>query len=562
MKKLIIPVATLVASFALFALAPASAFGRQDRAGLTYIDRGDIGTLDPNRMSWMQDIRVGNGLWEGLYSIDPVTFKPILATADKADQSDDKTVWTFHIRTDARWSNGDPVTSHDFVFAWKRMLEEPGDYTYLLDQYIKGAKEYEDAFADYIAQRTAGKHASAPDFSMVGIEAVDTNTLRVTLKHPVTFFPDLCAFPCYFPLNERAMNSFREVNPKTEQVTYKAAWATPPNLVSNGPYKLVRWQLRVGMRLEQNPHYWDKANMKNTSVEVKVAEDPLTQLRMYDANEVDLLTELKGSLAASLRDAGRRDIHIDPSFGTYFYSFNCSKELPGGRPNPFADIRVRQALTMAIDKKPIVDNITKCGENVTTQYVPPGVFDGYQAAEGLPFDIKRARALMKEAGYPAGKNFPPLKLLYNTDGDHKETAEYVANQWQKNLNIKIDLEGVEIKQFQQRLHNKDYDVARASWYGDYMDISTFTDKYLSWSLNNDSNWINAEYDDLCKRAAYEADPQKRFEMLAKAENILNQEVPILPLYNYVNKTLYRDKLKGLNPNPRNIVVLKAIWVEP
>ncbi|MGH7178415.1 MAG: ABC transporter substrate-binding protein, partial [Tepidisphaeraceae bacterium] len=168
------------------------------KPSISYIDRGDIGTLDPNRMSWAQDIRVGQSLYEGIYTIDPVTFDPVLGAADKAIISDDKKVWTFHIRDNARWSNGDPVTSADFVFAWRRMLEEPGDYTYLLDQYIQGAKEYEDAYAAYLADRAAGKQTAKPDFKTVAIEQIDTGTLRVTLKNPCTFFPDLLAFECYY----------------------------------------------------------------------------------------------------------------------------------------------------------------------------------------------------------------------------------------------------------------------------------------------------------------------------------------------------------------------------
>ena len=357
------------------------------------------------------------------------------------------------------------------------------------------------------------------------------------------------------------MSAFREIDPKTDRATYAAAWATPPNLVGNGPHKLVSWQLRVGMRLEANEYYWDAANVKSKSVEVVVAEEPLTALHKYDANEVDCITELTGDIAANMRAQNRPDLHIGPSFGTYFYTFNCSKQLPGGRPNPFADVRVRQALTMSIDKRPIVQNVTKCGEPVTDLYVPPGVFPGYQSPAGLAFDIKAARKLMKEAGFAGGKGFPQIKLTYNTEGDHKPIAEYIARQWKDNLAIQVDIEGIEIKQFQQRLHNKEYDVARASWYGDYMDISTFTDKYLSWSLNNDSNWINTEYDDLCSKAAYEPDPQKRYELLSKAEGILNKEVPILPLYNYVNKLAFRDNVKGLNLNPRNIIIFKSISVQ-
>jgi oligopeptide transport system substrate-binding protein len=557
-------VAVLLALSCLtFGPQPAQArVGPNGKPEISYIDRGDIGTLDPNRMSWAQDIRVGQSLYEGLYTIDPVTFQPVLGAADKVTVSDDKRVWTFHIRDNAKWSNGDPVTTADFVFAWRRMLEEPGDYTYLLDQYIQGAKEYEDAFADYITKHAAGQQVTRPDFKQVAIEAMDSNSVRITLINPCGFFPDLLAFECYYPCNERSMAPFRETDPKTDRTTYNAAWATPPNLITNGPYKLVKWQLRVGMKLEPNPFYWDKENVKNGGVNVVVAEDPLTMLRKFDAHEVDILAELTGEVAANMRAAGRKDIHIDPSFGTYFYSLLCKDQLPEGGKNPFADMRVRQAFAMAIEKDPIVKNITKAGEPVTDVYVPPGVFPGYKSPDGLKFNKEKARQLMKEAGYPAGKNFPQLKLTFNTEGgEHKAIAEYVANQWKKNLNVNVELEGVEIKQFQHRLHFKLYSVARASWYGDYMDVSTFTDKYVTNGGNNDSAWSNKEYDSLLEQAAKEPDMQKRFDLLSRAEQILLTECPIFPLYNYVNKLAYRDEIKGLNPNPRNIIVLKNISKE-
>ncbi|MBC8108613.1 MAG: peptide ABC transporter substrate-binding protein [Anaerolineae bacterium] len=539
------------------------ASAQSNKPEISYIDRGDIGTLDPNRMSWAQDIRVGQALFEGLYSTDPVTFKPVLATADSAQVSDDKRVWTFHVRDNAKWSNGDKVTTADFVFAWRRMLEEPGgDYTYLLDKYIVGAKKYEEDFAAYFENKAAGKSATKPDFKTVGIEAIDTSTLRVTLINPCTYFPDLLAFECYFPTNERSMAPFREEDAKTGRVTYNGAWATPPNLVTNGAYMLTSWQLRRGMKLSPNPHYWDIANVKNGGVNVVVAEEPLTQLRKFDAREVDILAEMVGELAANMKAQGRKDIHIDPSFGTYFYTFLCSEKLPDGTPNPFHDVRVRQAFATAIEKEPIVKNITKAGEPVTDVYVPTGIFPGYKTPVGHKFDLKKARALMKEAGFPAGKNFPQIKLTFNTEGgEHKAIAEYVANQWQKNLNVKIDLEGVEIKQFQQRLHNKEYAVGRASWYGDYMDISTFTDKYLTGGGNNDSAWSNKEYDRLCAEADKEPDVAKRQDLLFQAEQILLNEVPIIPMYNYVNKLAYRDEIKGLNPNPRNQMILKNISIE-
>src|SRR5262249_37684395 len=157
------------------------------------------------------------------------------------------------------------------------------------------------------------------------------------------------------------------------------------------------------------------------------------------------------------------------------------------------------------------------------------------------YDVAKAKQLLADAGYPDGKGFPSVKLLFNTEfNDHKLIAEIISRQWKRNLNVSIELDGVEIKQFQTRLHGKDYDVARASWYGDYNDVSTFTDKYRSDSLNNDSGWVNAEYDRLIDAAKKEVDPQKRLDLLSQAEQILVTEVPIIPLFHYVNKYGMRD----------------------
>ncbi len=517
------------------------------KAGFRFINRGELNTLDPNRMSWMQDIRIGYALWEGLYALDPDSLDPTPGAAAKIDVSDDKTVYTFHLREGGKWSNGDAVTSADFVFAWRRMLQEPGDYTYLF-YYIKGAQNYEKAFAADPAKA---------DFKTVGVEAPDPSTLVVRLTHPVTFFPDLCAFPPFFPLNEKSMEPFKQAGP-SGRTTYGGEFTRPPNLVTNGPFKLVNWTLKVGQRLEANPFYWDAKNVKVKSIEAVSVDDNLLAYQKYDQNEVDWLAEPTGEIASEMKKAGRKDIHIFPSFGTYFYSINCQAKLPGGRLNPMADVRVRQALAMSIDKQPIVDNVTRLGEPITSQYVPASSFPTYKAPEGLPKDIAKAKQLLAEAGYPDGKGFPKLTLLFNTEGDHKPIAEYIRKQWADNLGVNIELEGVEIKQFSQRLHNKDYDIARASWYGDYNDVSTFTDKFKSESLNNDAGWVNPKYDELLRQADLETDVQKRLDILAKAEGMLLNEAPLIPLYHYVNKYAFRDNVKGIPLNPRNMVVFKKI----
>jgi oligopeptide transport system substrate-binding protein len=516
------------------------------KAEFVFINRGELSTLDPNRMSWLQDIRIGNAVFEGLYQYEPQTLKPIPAVAERSELSADQKTYTFHLRKDAKWSNGDAVTTADFVFSWRRQLQTPGDYTYLL-YYIAGAQDYETAFA---------KDVSA-DFNAVGIKALDAHTLQVTLRNPTPFFLDLVAFPTFFPLNEKSLEPFKLVDGRGV-VTYDGGWIRPPNLVGNGAYQLIEWQPKVGQLLVANPHYWDLANVKSKTIRVLSVDDPLLAFQMYDRGDVDWLAEVTGDIASRMRDQGRDDIIIFPSFGTYFYTLNCSDKLPGNRVNPVNDVRVRQALSKSIDKQPIIDNITKLDEEVTDVYVPP-TFEDYPVLEGLSFDIDAAKKLLADAGYPGGKGFPSVSLLFNPEGNqHKLIAEYVRNQWKQNLGIDVQLESAEIVQFRERLNKKDYDIARASWYGDYMDVSTFTDKYYSTSLNNDSNWKNEQYDTLLRQAEMETDAAKRIKLLADAEQILLNEAPILPLYHYVNSFAHRKEVTGISRHPKLMVMLKAV----
>jgi ABC-type oligopeptide transport system substrate-binding subunit len=235
--------------------------------------------------------------------------------------------------------------------------------------------------------------------------------------------------------------------------------------------------------------------------------------------------------------------------------------LSDGRPNPFADVRVRQAFTAAIDKKVIVETVTRLGEIPSTTYVPVGAFTNYHSPAGSAYDIAAARKLLADAGYPDGKGFPPITLLFNNESMHGPIAENIRHQWLENLNVDVKLEGIEINLFRERLHNKDYSVARASWFGDYNDPSTFTDKYKPDSENNDSGWANAKYEELCKKADVEPDAVKRLHYFEEAETILLDEAPILPIYTYVVCYLYNDRTTGIPLNPRQMIVLKSVEVK-
>jgi oligopeptide transport system substrate-binding protein len=530
----------------LAGLAAAAVYWSSDAGGMrpdfAFVNRGDNKCLDPNGMSWMQDIRVAYALWEGLYTLDPVTLRPVLGCADRATVDSTRTVWTLHIRPQARWTNGDPVKAGDFLFEWRRFLETPGEYTYL-HYYVRGAKQYAAEFAEYVAAKEkGGATRPAPDFSIVGEKAPDDQTLVVTLSDPVPFFPALLAFPPFFPMHEPSMRPFKE----SDGLHYRLDFTRPPNLVSNGPYRLAQWSFKRRLRMVASDYYWNRANVKSRVVDQVYAEDGLAAYRTYERGEADWLSDVDPNLAAQmLARGGWNDLHVFPAFGTYFYSLNCLPNLADGRKNPLADVRVRQALAMSIDRDPIVRNVGRLGQPPSRTYLPPNAFEGYSSPPGLAYDPGRARKLLAEAGFPNGQGFGNLTILYNSEGTHADIAQIIRRQWLNNLNVQMDLQGVEVKVFGQMLHTQQYAVARAGWYGDYADPTTFTDKYKSDSDDNDCKWSNAEYDRLCAEAQRETDQGRRLRLLSRAETILLNEAPIIPLYTYVNAYLIRPQVKGI-----------------
>ena len=697
-RLLLIPIVLLLLLAGAMVL---SGSATEKRADFSFINRGDINTLDLNRMSYLQDFRLTYGIREGLYELDAKTFRPIPAGAIRFDLSDDKKVWTFHLRKDCKWSNGDPVTAADYVFSWRRMLEDPGEYTYLY-HYMRNSEAYEKSYA----------RGEPIDFSTVGMQALDDLTLRVSLENPVPYLLELMAFPPFYPRHERSMAKFRvfadtdvmdtfqryldaaqqvtsagapeeaakrfavEVKAKSplnptavakwldaakgfdaarktqaelldalavfatldplagvkthiEQTTaieddappdalaplvpteklkrmlagrfvrhaFNKAYTLPPDVVTNGPFVLRRWDFKRRLLLEKSEHYWDKDHVKSKSVEMIVAETPQSQLLMYETGHVDWQSDVDGEQAAELKAKGRRDLRVSLAFGTAFLTLLCSPKLPvslGGAANPLADVRVRQALAMSIEKTFIVKNLTRMDELPARTYLPPdgtlpqfswmpGPYDpagrrpyrfedlqkSLKAEDGLtgpgpglPYNIERARKLLAEAGYPDGRGFPSLPILYNSNNPaRRDICQVLKNQWKQALNIDIEIREVEAKIFSQNVSNKEYAIATVAWYGDYPDISTFTDKYVSTSLQNDSGWVNLKYDDLCAQATREADEHKRIGLLSEAENLIDTEMPIIPLYHYVNVSLSRDNVHGVDPNPRSITVFKNVWVD-
>jgi oligopeptide transport system substrate-binding protein len=521
-----------------------------ERADLSFINRGDIITLDPNQMSYVQDFRISYAIREGLYVYDPYTLAPTPTGSVGVDVTPDKLEWVFHLRPEARWTNGDPVTARDYVFAWRRMLETPGEYTYLF-YYIKNAQKYEAASARGDAMR----------FDEVGVKAVDDLTLKVTLENPCGFFLDLLAFVPFYPLNERSMEPFKQEDPRTKKASYSGAFTRPPNVVTNGPFELKAWDFKRRLWMEKSPTYWGRDLVKLDTIEMVVNENRLSQVLMYESGRVDWVADTGSDISAELRAQGRKDLVVTPGFGTNFLTVNTARRVPGLIDNnPLSDVRVRQAFAMGIDKQQICDNITRMGERPATTYIPPGIFRGYTTTPALPYDVERARALLAEAGYPGGRGFPTIPLLFSTASPvTRDMMQNIKNQLKANLNVNVELQSLEQREYKQRVTQKEYVIGPANWIGDYGDPSTFTDKYLSTSLNNDSNWVSPEFDALCAEAAKEPDNARRMQLLQKAEQIINTDLPVIPMYYLVNTDLCRPYVK-LKFNPRMTVSFRTLQV--
>lgn len=580
-------------------------------ADVVIVQRADSFTLDPQRMSWQQDLRTATGLFECLLTVD-ANGEPQEGVADRWEVSPDGRIYTFHLRPNARWSNGDPVIAQDFVYSWRRALlpDSAADYSgFLLD--VEGAREFfawrEAALAQHAAQPERTRDSAAALWreterrfrESVAIVARDERTLEVRLARPVAYFLDLVAFPALSPVHAQTVEAFTSIDAESGRVLQRHGWTKPGILVGNGPYRLVEWRYKRDMRLERNEHYWNPAGAAADSIEIRIVEDANTALLAAEAGGVDWVTEVlaeyRPDLVAERRryeerhrteldrllDAGRsldealallpepepgerRNIHALKAFGTDFYSFNCRPTLADGRPNPFADPRVRRAFALATNKRLLVERVTRLNEPISHTLVPPDSIPGYRSPAGLPFDPDRARRELAEAGWsdrdgdgrieaPDGRRFPTVDLLYSTGSPrYRDLSMALRDLWQQHLGIEVVARGKETKDFRDDLKEGRFMVARGGWYGDYGDPTTWLDLSRSTDGNNDRKYDSPAYDAMLDAAADEVDPARRLELLAEAERFLmEEEPPMLPLCTFLTIYWYEPSaFTGLTHHPR------------
>lgn len=483
--------------------------------------------LDPSKSTGVPESHIIDNLFEGLTSLDPKDLSPVPGVAETWVESDDKLTYTFKLRKNAKWSDGKPLTAHDFVFAWQRALspEFASEYAYQL-YYIKNGEAY--------------NKGDMKDPKKLGVKAKDDRTLIVTLEKPTPFFLRLTAFHTLYPVPKHVVSKFEGQE-----------WTKVKNIVSNGPFVLAEWKLNQHIKLVPNPNYWNKDLIKLQAAYIYPIENQDTEERTFFAGKLHKTNEapvLKIPVYERQKEKNPDKYHpyrADPYLGIYYYRLNVTKA-------PLNDVRVRKALVLAIDRKLITERVTRGGEQPATTFTPPNT-GGYTADPMLPvtLDVKdkkdsplaQAKKLLADAGYPDGKGFPKIEILFNTSEKHRKVALAVQQMLKKNLNIEVGLYNQEWKVYLNNQKKLNYSISRAGWIGDYPDPNTFLDMWVTGGGNNQTGWSNKEYDKLIEQASKESDQAKRYEIFQKAEKILLTELPVLPIYYYTQPTLVSEKLK-------------------
>ena len=517
---------SVLSAMAVFsAVLPGCGF-EDEPADFTMLGR-EPESLDPQLCTGQPGGRILENVFEGLTRRAPHTLSPIPAVARSWEVEEGGTRYVFHLRTEARWSDGHRVTSDDFRSSWIRMLlpATAAPYANLLYP-ICGAREFHE-----------GK---STDPGTLGVTCPDDSTLVLHLKRPVPYWLDLCAYYPLYPIPTKVIQSKGRL------------WTRPRNMVSNGPYLLDAWEINRRVRLRKNPRYWNASQMEIEIVDVMHGDDVNSNFNRYESGVLDWVDSegVPSTIVGRLLE--RADMHVGPYFNTYFLRF-------GIRAPPMDDVRVRKAFYHAVDPVAITRHVTRGGQIPAHSLIPPGL-SGYHEVQLGGYQPELARRLMAEAGYPGGQDFPPVTYLYNTSEAHRQIAIVMQQQWKKELGVDVKLRNMEWKVFMATTRAGNFQIARGGWIGDYLDPNTFLDIWTSRNGNNRTGFASPRYDKLLERANRELDSFSRMALLRQCEGIVTQEqCVILPIYYYVVTNLYDDaKWAGLEPNLLNIVQLQYL----
>ncbi|MFT4549545.1 MAG: oligopeptide transport system substrate-binding protein [Verrucomicrobiales bacterium] len=476
--------------------------------------------LDPHIVSGVLENNIIRSLFEGLVIEHPSKDGEYLpGVADKVEKNEDASEWTFHLREEARWSDGYPLTSEDFMFSFERILTPnlASDYSFML-YYIEGAEAFHKG--------------ETTDFSTVGVTAPDAHTLKVKLRGPLPFLPEITKHYTWFPVPKHIVLKYGAIG---EPFT---GWTDEGNLVGNGAFQLKSWRINDHIEVERNPEYWDAENVGINGIRFLPIGNSYTETRMFFSEQMHLTYRVPAEMIQIAADEYSDELRVEPWIGTYF--IRCNVDDPA-----FKDKRVRQAFSLAIDQQSIIDNVTLGKQPPAKGMVPP--FGDYPASDKVRFDPEKARQLLAEAGFPGGKGLPDIEFLTTDQDSAKALSEALQAMWLEHLGVTIRIKQMEWTSYLATMFSQDYGLAAGGWIGDYLDPLTFLDMWIEDGGNNRTGWSSEVFEGLLDEAQQEGDQAKRYVLLKQAEELFLEERPVLPIYWYTRNYLLHPDLKGWNP---------------
>ena len=507
-----------------------------NREGILHFGNGtEPQGLDPHVVTGLPESHIVRALFEGLAVKNPYTLEPEAGVAQRWDISEDGRTITFHLNPEARWSNGDLMTAEDYVWSWQRALNPAmgNQYAYMLYPV-----ENAEAFA-------TGKLA---DFDAVGVKALDQHTLQVRLNAPTPYFIQLMDHYSTFAVHRPTIEKFGAASDRF------TPWTRVENIVGNGAFRLQEWKLNRRITIEKSATYWDRDKVKLNAVVFYPTENISSEERMFRVGQLHYTQTIPLDKIPVYRAMADSPYVNAPYLGTYYYLLNIDQP-------PLDDVRVRQALSLAIDRDRL-NNTVLHGANVSAYSItPPGTL-GYQPPTLFSHDVQRARQLLSDAGFPDGQGWPGLELTYNTSESHRKIAVALQQMWKDALNIQVTLSNQEWKVYLDSVDQMNFQMARRGWIGDYVDPNNFLDLFLCDGGNNNTGFCDPDYDEMILRQAPQAaSREERYAIFHAAETLLMEQMPIIPIYTYTSNHLIHPSVKGMPSNLMDSLNLKYVSLE-
>ncbi|MGI9344659.1 MAG: peptide ABC transporter substrate-binding protein [Gammaproteobacteria bacterium] len=519
-KRLLLPLlilaTSLLASCSDYERPIDVAYGKQE---LIWGNGTEIQGLDPHIVTGVPEHRVITALCEGLTAPRAKGGPAEAGVAHNWTISNDQKTYTFHLRPNAQWHNGDPVTAQDYVWSWKRFLTPSMAAPFAEMLYpIEHAEAYNTG--------------AITDFNEVGVKALDTHTLQVVLRAPTPYFLSILKHYSTYAVHRQTVLAHGAMDERN------SVWTRAGNFVCNGPFKLQSWIKDQQIHVVRASTYWDKEQVRLNSITFLPVDKASTEERMFRSGQLHITAGIPLEQIQTWR--GKPAMHSDPYLGTYFYRLNITRP-------PLDDVRVRRALALSIDRKQLIDRILGTGELPANSFTPAQPQLGFVPDTKQPFDPEQARQLLAEAGYPNGEGIRPLELLYNTSEGHQKLAVAIQEMWRKHLGIQIELLNQDWKVYLQRQQQMQYDIARAGWIADYEDPNSFLNIMVTGRGNNETGFSDSRFDTLIRKAEMQTGAE-RIQTLLQAEHILIEAQPVIPIYFYARKYLLSEDVKGWHAN--------------